>query len=207
MLKKIISYLTLLIGFCLSTVNAEPITAIVLQTSLNKTDSRSDLIGEILYDKATKAGFKVEKISLKDFPLPLCDGHGGAAFDDPNVKILHAKIKEAKAIFVAFPVYNYAVSAGTKNLFELTSHPHKDILSGDAWGGKVVALIGSAGSPKSMLAPLSFADSIMTDQKCHIVPHITIANADDFKDKKPTKELDERLNKIVEQAKQLATMH
>lgn len=203
MFKKSIIYLGLLVGFLLPTAKAEPLTAIILQTSLNEKDSRSDLLGNILYDKAIKAGFKVEKASLKDFPLPLSNGHGGSAFDDSHVKTLHDKIKQAQVIFVAFPIYNYAASAATKNLFELTSHKHNDTLPGDAWQGKVVGLAGASGSSRSMLAPLSFAGSLITDQKCHVIPHIAIATNEDFKEKEPTKELADRLDKMVEQAKRL----
>lgn len=203
MIKKSIIYLGLLVGLSLISAQAEPLTAIVLQTSLNEKNSLSDLLGEILFDKATKAEFKVEKVSLKDFSIPFNNGHDGSAFDDKQVKVLHDKIKQAQVIFVTFPIYNYAVSAVTKNLFELTSHKHKDVLSGDAWMGKVVGLAGAAGSSKSMLATLGFAGSLITDQKCHIIPYIAVATNEDFKEKEPTKELIDRLNNMVEQAKRL----
>lgn len=203
MYLRFLVYFGLLAGLFLPTAKAEPLTALVLQTSLNEKDSRSDLLGDILFDKAIKAGFKVQKISLKDFPLPLSNGHEGSAFDDKNVKTFHDKIKQAQVILVAFPIYNYAVSAATKNVFELTSHPHKNVLSGDAWMGKVVGLAGASGSSKSMLAPLGFAGSLITDQKCHVIPHIAIAINEDFKEKEPSKELSDRLDKMIDQAKRL----
>lgn len=205
MIKKSVIFFYMVVNFCLSTTNAEPLTAIILQTSLNEKDSRSDLLGNILFDKVTKAGFRVEKVSLKDFPLPLNNGHDGTAFDNSYVKTLHDKIKQAQVIFIAFPIYNYAVSAATKNLFELTSHQHGNTLSGDAWAGKVVGLAGASGSSKSMLAPLGFAGSLITDQKCHIIPHIAVATKEDFKEKEPTQALEDRLSNMVEQAKRLAT--
>lgn len=203
MFKKAIIYFGMLVNLCPLAAKAEPLTAIILQTSLNEKDSRSDLLGDILFDKATKAGFKAEKVSLKDFPLPLSNGHGGSAFENSHVKTIHDKIKQAQVIFVAFPIYNYAVSASTKNLFELTSHNHKNVLAGDAWQGKVVGLVGASGSSKSMLAPLSFAGSLITDQKCHVIPHIAVASGEDFKEKEPSKELEDRLDKMIDQAKLL----
>ena len=179
---------------------------LVLQTSLKKEGSRSDLLGEILFEKAQKAGFKVEKISLKAFDLPLCDGHGGAAYDHPHVKIIHDKIKQAKVILVTLPIHNYSVAASTKNLFELTTHPHKDILKGDAWRGKIVGVAAAAGSSKSLLAPLSFINTLILEQQCFIIPHYALATGDDFKDKDPIKELNDRLDKVIEEAKHLGEL-
>lgn len=202
MLKKLLICFTLLTSL-FSATYAEEITMIILQTSLKKEGSRSDLLGDILFEKAKKAGFKVEKISLKEFPLPICDGDGGAAYDQPQVKIIHDKIKAAKVILVAFPIHNYSVAASTKNLFELTTHSHKDILKGDAWRGKVVGLAAAAGSANSMLAPLSFISTLIVDQRCVVIPHYAVATGDDFKDKDPTKTLNDRLDKMIEQAKTL----
>lgn len=205
MLKKMLIWLAVFIPL-LTEVSAAEITAVVLQTSLNKKNSRSDVLGDLLFEKAVKAGFKVEKISLKDFSLPLCDGHEGSAYDDPQVKILHDKIKLAKVIFVAAPIYNYSIAASTKNLFELTSHSHKDILAGDPWRGKVVGLAVAAGSANSMLAPLSFINTLMLDQRCLVIPQFVVASGDDFKDKQPLTQLTERLDKLIEQAKRLASL-
>jgi len=43
-----------------------------------------------------------EHLDLRDFPLPLCDGD--AAYGDPNVEILRAKIEAARVILLAVPM-------------------------------------------------------------------------------------------------------
>ena len=71
-----------------------------------------------------------ELLDLREFPLPLCDGH--AAYGDPNIEKLRAKITAARVILVAVPIYNYDANAAVKNLVELT---------GGAWEDKIVGFL------------------------------------------------------------------
>ena len=48
----------------------------------------------------------------------MCDGE--AAYADPNVAKLTAKIGAARVIFVGTPIYNFDANAAVKNLVELT---------------------------------------------------------------------------------------
>lgn len=200
--KKIGILLTVLFFWVLLAPMAQAGTILIIKTSLNK-DSKSDLLGDSLFKKATDLKLEVEQISLKNYTLPFCDGHEGAAYDNPQVKELHDKIKKASVIIITAPIYNFAVSAATKNLYELTSHPHKDILAGDAWRGKVVAFAGASGSPKSLMAPLSFLNTLILDGKCIIVPEIVMTSGDDIKEKAPTKEINDRLDNLLAQTQLL----
>jgi len=76
----------------------------------------------------------VELVDLAEHDLPLCGGTG--AFEHPSVKTLTGIIDAAGAILVSSPVYNYDLSAATKNLMELT---------GSAWTDKPVGFAPRAG--------------------------------------------------------------
>lgn len=202
MMKKIGMLFILTLCGVLAAPLAHAAKILILQTSLNK-ESKSDLLANALFKKAKELQLDVEQLSLKNYPLPLCDGHEGASYDNPQVKVIHDKIKNASVIIIAAPVYNFAVSAGTKNLYELTSHPHKSVLSGDAWRGKIVGFAGASGSPKSLMAPLSFINSLMLDAKCLIIPEIVMASGDDFKGQDPSQEISDRLSSLLTQAVRL----
>ncbi len=92
---------------------------------------------------------------------------------DPKVKELTEKIKGAKGIILATPVYNFNVSASAKNLIELT---------GDAWNNKVVGIISAAGGKSSYMAPMGLINSLMLDFRCLIVPRFVQAVREEIPD-------------------------
>ena len=59
----------------------------------------------------------VEFFDLNESPLPMCDGD--KCYDLPEVKEFREKVKNAKGIVMAIPIYNYNVSSGAKNVIEL----------------------------------------------------------------------------------------
>ncbi len=98
-------------------------------------------------------------VDLVDHPLPLCDGH--SAYSHPSVKDLSERIKAARGVVIASPVYNYDVSAATKNVLELT---------GRAWTRKVVGMVCAAGGKGSYMAPMGFLNSLMLDYRSFVLP-------------------------------------
>ncbi|MDP6500219.1 MAG: hypothetical protein QF847_03295 [Candidatus Marinimicrobia bacterium] len=58
-------------------------------------------------------------------------------------------------------MYNYDVNAAAKNLLELT---------GSGWNEKTVGFICNAGGDKSYMSVMSFANSLMLDHRCKIIP-------------------------------------
>jgi NAD(P)H-dependent FMN reductase len=141
---------------------------LVISGSLNP-GSNSRVMALKSFELLEKLG-KVEFIDLRDFPLPICDGE--AAYADPNVAALSAKIKGAQLILVAVPVYNYSFSAAVKNLVELT---------GRAWTGKAVGFICAAGGKSSYMSIMSLANSLMLDFRCLINPRFVYADGSAFK--------------------------
>jgi chromate reductase len=62
----------------------------------------------------------------------------------PRVVELKARIREADAILIATPEYNYSIPGVLKNAIDWASRPYSD----NAWDGKPVALIGASPGPQ-----------------------------------------------------------
>jgi len=134
-----------------------------------------------------------EFLDLRDFPLPMCDG--AAAYGDPNVEVLRAKIEGARVILVAVPIYNYDANAAIKNVVELT---------GGAWEDKIVGFACAAGGQTSYMSIMGLANSLMLDFRCIILPRFVYATGDDFDDGKITSpEIKKRLTQLATSARQL----
>ena len=103
-------------------------------------------------------------IDLQDYDLPLSDG--GSCYAHPHVIALAPKVRKAKAVIVATAIYNYDVNAAAKNFLELT---------GKAWEGKVVGFICAAGGHGSYMSVMPFANSLMLDYRCHVIPSFVYA--------------------------------
>jgi len=128
---------------------------------------------------------------LRDFPLPLCDGD--AAYGDPNVEILRAKIEAARVILLAVPIYNYDANAAVKNLVELT---------GGAWEDKIVGFACAAGGQSSYMSIIGLANSLMLDFRCIILPRFVYATGDDFEHGKiASAEIRKRVKQLADSAR------
>src|SRR5256714_3901576 len=117
--------------------------------------------------------------------LPLCDAD--KCYGMAGSKNLSAAIEAADGILVAAPVYNYDVAAAAKNMVELT---------GSAWEDKVVAFLCAAGGMSSYMSVMSFANSLMLDFRCLIIPRFVYATGDSFDGDKLT---DPKVAKRIEQ--------
>lgn len=147
-------------------------TVLVLSCSLN-TESRSRHLATMAADRVRAHGAEVDLMDLAEGPpLPLCDG--GTTYEHPSVVAAIPRLQAASAILLAVPVYNYDVNAAAKNLLELTGY---------AWRGKVVGFICAAGGQGSFMAPMSFANSLMLDFRCFILPRFVYAPFVDVADK------------------------
>lgn len=141
---------------------------LLFSCSLNP-ESHSRVLAEAARERFADLGEPVEFVDLRDVPLPLCDGAG--TYGDPNARRLAALGEQAGAVVLAAPVYNYGVSAATKNLVELT---------GRSWTGKVVGMLLAAGGPGSYMSGTGLANSLMLDFRCLVIPRYVYANGDAF---------------------------
>jgi FMN reductase len=118
-----------------------------------------------------KQGQKVTFLDLAQLPLPFC-GHPEAG-NDSNVSIADERVKGAQAMIFATPIYNYGINAVAKNFIELV---------GGGLEGKVVSFLCAAGGKASYMGIMAFANSLMLDFRCVIVPRFVYANGESFRD-------------------------
>lgn len=162
---------------------------LVISASL-RSNSLSRRLGELL---TSELGANAELIDLRDYPLSLCDGE--AAYGNPNVEKLGQKIKAARVILVATPIYNYDANAAVKNAIELT---------GKAWEDKIVGFACAAGGQSSYMSIMGLANSLMLDFRCVIIPRFVYATGADFTDNQiSSSEVQRRVKQLAESARRL----
>ncbi|TWU42318.1 NADPH-dependent FMN reductase [Novipirellula artificiosorum] len=166
---------------------------VVLSASLHP-DSRSRILAHACAEALRTSGREVTLFDLAVTPLPPCDG--AAAYADENVQRLSSLIENADAIFVASPVYNFDLNAAAKNAVELT---------GQAWTGKIVSLMLAAGGQGSYMSAMGFANSLMLDFRCLIVPRFIYATGDAFEGKSLADvDISNRIEVLVNETTKLA---
>ncbi len=89
---------------------------------------------------------------------------------------------------------SYDLNAVAKNLLELT---------GKGWNEKVVGFICKAGRKASFMSVMPFANSLMLDYRCHIIPRFVYVTSDafhgsDLVDSEILSRIDELVNTIIE---------
>ncbi len=169
---------------------------LTISGSLNP-DSNSRILVHAV-DKALQA-LEVETrfLDLRDYPLPLCDGE--TAYDDPKVDVLSDIIRQADAVLIGIPIYNFDMNAAVKNLVELT---------GAAWENQIVGFLCAAGGRSSYMSVMGFANDLMLDFRCLIIPRFIYAVGADFSGQAiRNPEVVERIEKLAQETKKLATYH
>ena len=136
-----------------------------------KRRSRSRVLASYLLDFYQTNALEAEMLDLREVSLPFCDGE--AAYADPETIRCNEVVAAARVVIVAAPIYNYDVSATVKNLVELT---------GESWEAKVVGFLCAAGGASSYMSVMSFANSLMLDFRCLVIPRFVYATGDDFND-------------------------
>lgn len=159
---------------------------LVISCSLNP-NSRSRVLARGAHARLTQQGVDSELIDLQEFPLPFCDGH--ACYNEPHVQELTRRVQDAEGILVAGPIYNYDLNAAAKNLLELT---------GSAWTEKVVGFLVAAGGRTSYMSAMPFANSLMLDFRCIVIPRFVYATDAAFRGEDIADEvINERLDEVV----------
>ena len=154
---------------------------LVISTSLRE-GSRSKIMAKALSDTIND----VEFFDLIENPLPMCDGD--KCYDLPEVIDFRKKVKNAKGIIMAIPIYNFNVSSGAKNIIELGGRMLYD---------KVFGFICAAGGKSSYMSVMSFANSLMIDYRCFIIPKFVYALKSDFNESKiASSDIKERINEL-----------
>ena len=148
--------------------------------------SRSQRLARIALRKLAAAGTPATLLDLREYPLPFAGSAAG--WSDPNVAKLKELTAAATHILFAVPVYNYDVNSVAKNYIELMGE--------DALGNKTVGFLVSAGGGGSYMSVLGFANSLMLDFRCWIVPRFLYAPKD-FEGETLPVDLDERMDGLL----------
>ncbi len=167
---------------------------LIISTSL-RPQCRTLVLAEKALGLFSDKKVDAELINLQKLDLPLCDG--GDCYSDPAVISLTEQIKEANSLIIVSPVYNYYLNAAAKNLLELT---------GSGWDKKVVGFICNAGGKSSYMSVMPFAESIMLDYRCKVIPKFVYATGDAFDGIKVVEtDILDRLDELVDSAIAWAT--
>ena len=158
---------------------------LIVATSLS-LNSRSRILAHLAAEKLTLAGTPHTLLDLSVTPLPFAGSQAG--WGDPGVATAKALTKSATHLLFATPVYNYDVNAVAKNYIE---HMGKDALE-----NKTVGFLLSAGGAGSYMAVMPFANSLMLDFRCWIVPRFLYVSKDLEEGKLPAP-LEERLDGLL----------
>jgi FMN reductase len=169
---------------------------LVISTSGNP-DSNSRRLGRAAFAHLQKQKVDCDWIDISEMDLPLCDAD--KCYGMPGSKKLGAAIEAAAGILVAAPVYNYDVAAAAKNMIELT---------GSAWENKIVGFLCAAGGTASYMSVMAYANSLMLDFRCVIIPRFVFATSDAFDgeniiDKKVTERIENVADELVRFTKAL----
>jgi FMN reductase len=163
---------------------------LVISTSGNP-DSNSRRMARLAYAHLEKAKVECAWLDISKLGLPLCDAD--ACYTQPAAQTVSKAIKAADGILMGTPVYNYDVSAAAKNLVELT---------GSSWEEKVVGFLCAAGGMSSYMSVMAFANSLMLDFRCVIIPRFVYATGrafegDDLKDKEVGERIEELAGELI----------
>ena len=169
-------------------------SVLVVSSSLNPA-SRSHRLALSAAEALDGIGVPRDLLDLRVWDLPICDGD--SCYDHPAIGPLTERVAAAAAVLIASPVYNYDLNAAVKNLVELT---------GSAWEAKAVGFLCAAGGERSYMSPIGFANSLMFDYRCHIIPRYVYATKDDFTAARdPSDELAGRIRQLARAAVDLAS--
>ncbi|HEY5551517.1 MAG TPA: NAD(P)H-dependent oxidoreductase [Opitutaceae bacterium] len=162
---------------------------LVISASLNP-ESNSRTLALAAAEALRAASRNVDFLDMREpdvANLPMCDG--ASAYAHPALDGLSARISGAEGILCAAPIYNYDVNAALKNLVELT---------GSAWENQVVGFLCAAGGQASYMSAMAFANSLMLDFRCVIVPRFVYSTSRDFsEDGKPVPAIAKRVEELA----------
>ena len=157
-------------------------------SSSGNPDSNSRRMGRVAFAYLQKKKIDCDWIDLREIDLPLCDAD--KCYGMPSSKTLSAAIERADGILIAAPVYNYDVAAAAKNMIELT---------GSAWQDKVVGFLCAAGGHASYMSVMAYANSLMLDFRCIIIPRFVFATGDAFDGEHITdKKIAQRIEQVAD---------
>lgn len=164
---------------------------LIISTNLSPS-SKTRVLAKFAQTHFLSKNAEAELIDLAEIELPFCDGK--KCYENSSVQELTKTIREADSLLIVSPIYNYDVNAVAKNLLELT---------GSGWNKKVVGFICNAGGEKSYMSVMPFANSLMLDYRCHIIPRFVYTTGAAFggltlSDENIKKRIEELVENIID---------
>ncbi len=159
----------------------------VIGTSLS-SDSRSQQLATEAMRRLERLGVRATLIDLREHPLPLTGSD--ESWGHPAVAAMRKLVAPTTHLIFAVPIYNYDVNSAAKNFIEL--------MGDDMLGQKAIGFLCAAGGQGSYMSVLSFANSLMLDFRCWIVPRFVYVTKD-FIDEHGVvvPEIDRRLDGLI----------
>lgn len=164
----------------------------VISCSLHP-QSRSYVLAQHVVADLKELGVKAPLYDLRNQELGMCDAV--TTHKTPVAEEMIEAIREADSVLLSMPVYNYDVNTAAKNLLEIGMR---------AWNHKLVGFLCAAGGQRSYMSVMPFANSLMLDFRCIIIPRFVYAVGSDFgDDRQPTMYV--ASSEIQNRIKELAT--
>jgi NAD(P)H-dependent FMN reductase len=153
----------------------------VIVGSTRPTRSADLVVPWVVSRASAHAGFDVEVIDLRDWPLPLFAEHMGTigdfsdpTYSEPIVKSWNKKIKDADAYIIVTPEYNHSLPAVLKNAID-------SVFVSFAFRNKPIAAVGySAGISAGIraiehLAHVAIEAEAVPVRNTVVIPFVTTA--------------------------------
>ena len=158
---------------------------LVIVNSALSSDSNTRMLCRHAQTHALSRKIEADLIDLKDHRVLPYGYEGSEGLDQ-----IEALLGAAGAIILAFPLYNYNMSASLKALIEHCGACFED---------KVVGLMTAAGGRSSYMSVFSVGQSLMLDFRSWIVPRYVYAVCDDFGEETiANPEVSHRVEQLVE---------
>ena len=162
---------------------SSPRLAIV--NSALSSDSNTRMLCRHAHAHALSRGIETEFIDLRDHRVLPYGYEGSEGLDQ-----IEAQLTTAGAIILAFPLYNFNMSASLKALIEHC---------GSCFEDKVVGLMTAAGGRSSYMSVFSVGQSLMLDFRSWVVPRYVYAVSGDFGEEAiASPEVRRRVEQLVE---------
>ena len=107
---------------------------------------------------------------------------------DEDMQGVRRAFRQASHVIFAVPIYVYDVASPAKRLVEALSEAEL--------GDRVVGFLCSAGGHRSFMSVMSFANSLMLNFRCWIVPRFVYATPEDFNGPVPLGPIEQRMERL-----------
>lgn len=159
----------------------------VIATSLNPL-SRSQILANHVFERLQKRDVQSTLLDLRLHPpLPLAGSE--ASWSNEAVHRLRTIVSSMTHLIFAVPIYNYDVNSTAKVFIELMGE--------NLGGGKTVGFVCTAGAQGSYMSIMPFANSLMLDFRCWIVPRFVYAMGE-LSTAGLSKDLDSRIDNLID---------